>query len=721
MRHLVMRCVIERTLLLAVLVPLPPSAALAHPASGIVVDAAGNIYFIQTGTGVAKIDRQGKLTFIHKVTGGGHFLALDSQGKFSTQFPRLFERLALEGSNKALLYASGGAPLVCNRDGNLYYASGYPGGDDRAPSGLTLTRLSPDGKKTLFAPGLKASLAKLNEAVTGLVNGPDGSLFVACPNAILKVKTDGTVARLVHPVAVKEPFIMDAAKDPTSPYFHAPYLRGLDVAADEMIYAAVNGCSSVVKITQDGKVETILTSEPPWSPTAVALHGKDLYVLEYTNTEKPKEWFPRVRKLAPDGQVTVLATLWPGEQHRSAVPNKFAPYAADPEHLWNRVHQALFVRTASDGSQQVHTTDPLLWHGRTTQHNGTFFFGTFHLLEGDSHQRAIEGLDRFLAEHAERLIDDPLERFFFQHDLWAAFDYVAWYPDEWVYHSRHEPAAIALRTRLATMIGRLALSDREIAALPNNYAEAAKSKQYPAEHDPNNPQRHFLPPDLFDEAGPWVRFHEAGADPMVRDHFRGAGGRAVHVIFLRLPGGRATTEKYLEELAHDQIQQFPSGTMVAMVRHPLTVDQSAKVRVTPLTELVQIRVYRQIPPGEVATRGDDFSQQDVYEFVLDRGKLFAGEHDLRAVGPDDPAESFTRDVGDDPFDPKFDHPVSPTTQLKTCVSCHQQPGVYSVNSMTHALFGKPKGAFRTYAWDVEMRYSVAQKSSSFNGACCKAC
>jgi hypothetical protein len=97
------------------------SGALAHPASGIVVNAKGEVFFIHTGRGVGKIDTEGKLTYIHKVSGGGHFLALDREGRFSTQFPQLFERLSLDGLKPTLLYASGGAPLVVNSDGNLYY------------------------------------------------------------------------------------------------------------------------------------------------------------------------------------------------------------------------------------------------------------------------------------------------------------------------------------------------------------------------------------------------------------------------------------------------------------------------------------------------------------------------------------------------------------------------------------------------------------------------
>jgi hypothetical protein len=282
--------------------------AFAHPASGIVVNAKGEVFFVHTGVGVGKIDAEGKLSYIHKVSGGGHFLALDATGEFSTQLPRLFVKLTPVGAKPAVLYASGGAPFVVNRDGNLYYASGFPGGDDLTPGGLTLTRLAQEEKRMLFAPDLKKTLAKMKEAITGLANGPDGTLFVACPSAILKVKTDGTVTTLVHPVEVKDG--EDAfGKEPESPFYHAPYLRGLDVTEEETVYAAVTGRRCVAKISKEGKVETVLKSEKPWSPTGVAVRGKDVFVLEYTNTDKAKDWVPRVRKLGPDAKVTILADL----------------------------------------------------------------------------------------------------------------------------------------------------------------------------------------------------------------------------------------------------------------------------------------------------------------------------------------------------------------------------------------------------------------------------
>src|SRR6202011_6216766 len=41
------------------------AGAFAHPASGIVVNAKGEVFFIHTGQGVCKIDTEGKVTYIH--------------------------------------------------------------------------------------------------------------------------------------------------------------------------------------------------------------------------------------------------------------------------------------------------------------------------------------------------------------------------------------------------------------------------------------------------------------------------------------------------------------------------------------------------------------------------------------------------------------------------------------------------------------------------------
>src|SRR5207245_555535 len=113
---------------------------------------------------------------------GGHWMALDPEGSFARADLKLAERITPAGVKPAPLVADGGAPLVVNRDGNLYYALRLLGGGKVAPG---LTQIAPDGKRTLFAPGVNETAEKLG--ISGLATGPDGSLYVACPSAILKV------------------------------------------------------------------------------------------------------------------------------------------------------------------------------------------------------------------------------------------------------------------------------------------------------------------------------------------------------------------------------------------------------------------------------------------------------------------------------------------------------------------------------------------------------
>src|SRR5262245_66517081 len=60
--------------------------------------------------------------------------------------------------------------------------------------------------------------------------------------------------------------------------------------------------------------------------------------------------------------IPVMGGLSDGPAARPA-DARLAPYAPDPDHLWNQLHRALLVRTAPDGSRHVHSTDPLLYRG----------------------------------------------------------------------------------------------------------------------------------------------------------------------------------------------------------------------------------------------------------------------------------------------------------------------------------------------------------------------
>ncbi|MFI5153104.1 MAG: hypothetical protein ACHQET_07190 [Chitinophagales bacterium] len=241
-------------------------SASGHPGSGIVVDNYGNIYFTYSRVGVVRISVDGKLSYAHKAT-DGHWLCLDVQGFFSKTQPKFFERITPSGAKPALIYAGGGSPIVVNKDGNFYYCGGESG--DKHPGAKSLIRETTSGQQTIFAPLLEKTLNDFEDGITALNAGPDGSLYVACWNSILKISMDGKITNLVHPIPA-----IDCDEDPAD---HKetnrgkPLLRGIAVDSTGTIYVAATSCHCVFMLTADGNVKTILRAERPWSPTVVTV------------------------------------------------------------------------------------------------------------------------------------------------------------------------------------------------------------------------------------------------------------------------------------------------------------------------------------------------------------------------------------------------------------------------------------------------------------------
>ena len=141
--------------------------------------------------------------------------------------------------------------------------------------------------------------------ITGLAVGRQKSLYVAYPSAVLRVSSEGEVTTIVEPITLED------CDEDVPENFAAPYLRGLAVDKDGVVYAAANGCRRVLKISPQGNVEIILKSEAPWSPTGVAVFDGAAYILEYTNANAPhgSEWRPRIRRVDANGHVTTLAEI----------------------------------------------------------------------------------------------------------------------------------------------------------------------------------------------------------------------------------------------------------------------------------------------------------------------------------------------------------------------------------------------------------------------------
>jgi hypothetical protein len=376
-------------------------------------------------------------------------------------------------------------------------------------------------------------------------------------------------------------------------------------------------------------------------------------------------------------------------------------YDSNPSHIWNRLHATIFIRKDLPDTELVpDALDPPLWHN------------TEYLLAEPSHRQAIHVLDEFLQMHAENLIQDPIKRALLQRDLWAVFDWsverssgVPGKPD---YNKEREE----LQTRLADALRRLAPSREQIGALPDNYAQAVASGEFAKEYDPEHRDRAFLPPDLFEPHGPWVELEDrGGSEPLAAQHLREFSGRSSFLIFLRLPEGRKATFDYLRTLwdfphpfvshpnfAPDQdvapnpdLPQFPAGTEVALVRQMTLFDNQGKLINVPITESVQIRVYRSVVRNPAPVAGIDQiiarSGQDFFEIRLSRPLLFANHSGgLRAVLPDEREFAVFGFHGPDiGFPGPYISLSRYAPVLRECVQCHRNAGVTSLNSLSRLL------------------------------------
>ena len=277
---------------------LVQTKSFAHPGSGIVIDRYGQIYFTDTGKGVWKIDVKGHLTYIP--ASKFHWMTIDPVGYFAASeksFGQYFERVTVQNSKPTLVMCSD-FPLVVNKDGNIYYAN-------TRHNSPKIVRRTPDGKESVLASD------KIFEFINGMAAGPDSSIYFteashANANTIRKITMDGTVSIIAT-------FVGETRND--LPLETTPsYCRGLAVDSAGIIYVAATGSRRVLKITPQGKVETILQEQDPWTPTGVTVFKGELYVLEWHDVpasllETRKAWIPRVRKIGLDGKITTLATV----------------------------------------------------------------------------------------------------------------------------------------------------------------------------------------------------------------------------------------------------------------------------------------------------------------------------------------------------------------------------------------------------------------------------
>jgi len=280
-----------------------------------------------------------------------------------------------------------------------------------------------------------------------------------------------------------------------------------------------------------------------------------------------------------------------------------------------------------------------------------------------------------------------IKRALLQRHLWKVFD--ATFPHNWQVQlgrtqSLPERRA-AVRPKIASLIRRLALTQQQILAIPNTIVATAESGDFNQSYDPTDQFKPFLPADLYANESSWVSFVDErgplpGEDrsplPAFR-HSRKLKMRSAFLQFIRVPGGRRETLKFLEDY-NDSKRAFPVGTQFAFIEQALLIRSDGQLAPSPLIVSISLRAYLDVERSAREARPQP--TQCVAEFVMQPRQLIQGNAVMKALGPRDRRYEAgdSGDIRGGVFDPFETGEIPHLTRLERCMTCHGRPGLRSV-------------------------------------------
>lgn len=297
----------------------------AHPASGIVVASQGNVYFSDLET-VWRVDTLGQLTIFRSGVSGRHVheLAIDKDDNiYGADISYIAEKwissvwkMTPGGSFNYLLEPTSDPPpgmsIWHDAQGNMYWIDQ----NNHTKMRTLLLRRSPNGTVSTLAGGAygnadgKGTQARFG-SIGGMTFGPDGNIYLTDGDSLRQVAMDGTVTTLAGGIKAR-------TSADSSILFGGEHgsLAGLTVATDGSVFVADSRNRRLLKVSK-GKVNVVLRSEPPFFPTGAAATPSGVYVLEVGFTLPNVSSGPRIRKILPDGTITVVAAVGEDRSRRS--------------------------------------------------------------------------------------------------------------------------------------------------------------------------------------------------------------------------------------------------------------------------------------------------------------------------------------------------------------------------------------------------------------------